>query len=79
MRVSCLLELDGPSCVALGEVLSIDVLPHGSGKGCCLFGCGDHLCTGLGEAATDGCSPTRGALVGVADEGDGGDHPNKMW
>ena len=79
MGVSCLLELDGPSCVALGEVSSIDMLPHSSGKGCHLFGCGDHLGAGLGEAAMDGFSPARGALVGVADGGDGGDHPNKMW
>ena len=56
MGVSHLLELDGPSCVACGEVWSIDVLPHGSGKGCCLFGCGDHLGTDWGEAAADGCS-----------------------
>ena len=42
MGVSHLLELDGPSCMALGEVSSIDVLPCGSGKGCCLLGHGDH-------------------------------------
>ena len=52
--------------------------PHGSGKGCCLFGHGDHLGTDLGEAAADGCSSARGVLVGVADGGDEGDHPNKM-
>ena len=60
MGVSHLLELDGPSCGALGEVLPIDKLPHGSGKGCSLFGCRDHLGAGLGEVATDGCSPTGG-------------------
>ena len=70
MGVSHLLELDGPSCMALGEVSSIDVLPHGSGKGCHLFGCGNHLGTGLGEAAMGGCSPIRGALVGGADGDD---------
>ena len=48
MEVSLLLELDGPSCEVLEEVLSIDMLPHGSGKGCCLFGLGDHLGTGPG-------------------------------
>ena len=56
MGVSCLLELDSPSCVAFAEVSSIDVLPHSSGKGCQLFGHGDHLGTGLGEVAADGCS-----------------------
>ena len=45
--VSHLLELDGPSCMAFGEVSSIDVLTHGSGKGCHLFGHGDHLGTDL--------------------------------
>ena len=79
MGVSHLLELDGPSCMALGEVSSIDVLPHGSGEGCHLFGHWDHLGTGLGEAAMDGCSLTGGALAGGADGGDGVDHPNKMW
>ena len=68
-----------PSCEALGEVLSIEELPCGSGTGCCLFGCGDHLGTGVGEAATVGCSPTGGALVGGADGGDRGAHPNKTW
>ena len=79
MGVSHLLELDGPSCMALGEVSSIDMLPCSSGEGCHLFGHGDHLGTGLGEAAMGGCSPTGGALVGGADGGDGGDHPNKTW
>ena len=41
MGVSHLLELDGPSCMACGEVLSIEVLLCSSGKGCCLFGHGD--------------------------------------
>ena len=77
MGVFHLLELDGPSCMAFREVSSIDVLPHGSDKECCLFGHGDHLGTGLGEVATDGCSPAGGALVGGADGGDGGDCPNK--
>ena len=47
MGVSCLLELDGPSCEAFGEVSSIDMSPHGSGEGCHLFGLGDCLGTGL--------------------------------
>ena len=76
MGCSHLLELDGPSCVAFGEVSSIDMVPHGSGEGCCLFGHGDHLGTDLGEAATDGCSSAWVVLAGGAD---GGDHPNKMW
>ena len=73
------MELDGPSCVAFWEVLSIDVHPHGSGKGCHHFSHGDHLGTDLGEEAADGCSSTRGVIVGGADGGDEGDHPNKMW
>ena len=79
MGVSHLLELDGPSCMALGEVSSIDMLPCGSGKGCHLFGHGDHLGSGLVEAAVGGCSPAGGALAGEADGGDRGDHPNKTW
>ena len=79
MGVSLLLLLDGPSCMAFGEVSSIDVLLHGSGKGCHLFGHGDCLGTDLGEVATDGCSSVRGVLAGGADGGDGGDHPNKTW
>ena len=73
---SHLLGLDGPSCIAFGAVLSIDVLPCSSGKGSHLFSHGDHLGTGMGEASVGGCSSTRGALVGGTD---GGDCPNKMW
>ena len=79
MGVSQLLEPDGPSCVAFGEVSSIDMLPHGSGEGCCLFGHGAHLGIDLGEAAVDGCCSARGILVSGADGGDEGDRPNKMW
>ena len=79
MGVSCLFKLDGPSCMAFGEVSSIDMLPHGSGEGCHLFGCGDHLGTDLGEVAVDGCSSAGGVLAGVANGGDKGDHPNKTW
>ena len=79
MGVSHLLELDGPSCVAFGEVLSMDLLPHGSGKGCHLFGHGDHLGTDLAEAAADGCFSAGDVLAGGADGGDKGDHPNKTW
>ena len=78
MGVSHLLELDGPSCMAFGEVSSIDVLPHGSGEGCCHFSHGDCLGTDLVEAAADGHSSAGGVLVSGADGGDEGDHPNKM-
>ena len=37
---SHLLGLDGPSCIALGVVLSIDMLSCGSGKGSCLLAMG---------------------------------------
>ena len=79
MGVAHLLELVGPSCVACGEVSSIDVLSHGSGKGCHLFGHGDYLGTGLGEAAMDGCTSTGDVLAGRADGDDKGDCPNKTW
>ena len=65
--VSLLLELDGPSCEALEKVSSMDMLPRESGKGCCLFGCGDHLGSGLGEVVADGYSSTWGVLVNGAD------------
>ena len=78
MGVSHLLELDGPSCMALGEVSSIDMPPCGSGEGCHLFGHGDHFGAGLGEGAMGGCTPTRDALVCGADGGNGGECPNKM-
>ena len=77
--VSCLLELVGPSCMACGEVLSIDMLSHAPGEGCCLFGHGDHLGTCLGETAMDGCSSAGDVLAGGADGDDKGDHPNKTW
>ena len=79
MGASHFLELDGPSGTALGVASSIDVLPCGSGEGCHLFSCGDHLGAGVGEAAGGGCSSTGGALAGGAGGGDGGDHPNKTW
>ena len=79
MGVCLLLELDDPSCEAFEEVLSIDVFPHGSGEGCCLFVCGDCLGSGLGEAVADGCSSAWSVLASGADRGKEGDHPNKMW
>ena len=79
MGVPCLLELVGPSCMACGEVSSIDMLPYSSSKGCCLFGHGDSLGTGLGEAAMEGCSSTGDVLAGGANGDDKGDCPSKMW
>ena len=79
MGASCLLGLDGPSCMAFGVVSSIDMLPCSFGEGCCLSGHGDHLGTGVGGAAACGCSSAGGALAGRADGGDRGDHPNKTW
>ena len=67
LGVSLLLELDGPSCEALEEVSSMDMLPHGSGKGCHLFGRGDHLGSGLGEAVADGFSSAWSVLANGAD------------
>ena len=79
MGVSLLLELDGPSCETLEEVSSMDVLPHGSGEGCCLFSHGDHLGSGLREAVADGCSSAWGVLANGADRSDEGNHPSKTW
>ena len=78
MGISLLLELDGPSCEALEEVSSMDVLPHGSGKGCHLFGHGDPLGSGLGEADVDGWSSAQGVLANGSDQSDEGNCPNKM-
>ena len=79
MGVPHLLELVGSSCMACWEVLSIDVLSHGSGEGCHLFGHGDHLGTGLGKVAADGCSSAQDVLTGRTDGDDKGDCPNKTW
>ena len=79
MGASHFLELDGPSCVALWVASSMDVLPCGFSKGCHLFSHGDHLGTGVGEAAAGSCSSTVGVLVCRADGGDRGDCLKKMW
>ena len=79
MGVSLLLELDGPSCEAFEEASSIDVLTCGSGKECCLFGCGDCLGSGLGEMVADGCSPALSVLADGAEQSEEGNRPNKMW
>ena len=65
LGASLLLELDSPSCEALEEVSSMDVLTHGSGEGCCLFGHGNHLGSGLGEAAADDCSSASAEWNGL--------------
>ena len=79
MGVSLLLELDGPSGEAFEEVSSMGMLPHGSGKGCCLFVHWDYLGSGLGEATADGCSSAWSVLASGADQDEEGDHPNKKW
>ena len=76
--VSLLLELDGPSCKAVGEVSSMDMSPCESGKESCLFGCGDCLGSSLGGAVADGCSSAWGVLVNGIDQSDEGNCPNKM-
>ena len=77
LAVSLLLELDGPSCEAVGEVSSMDVSPCESGKESHLFGCGDCLGSGLGGAVADGCSSARGVLANGVDQSDEGNHPNR--
>ena len=79
LGISLLLELDGPSWEALEEVSSMDMLPCGSGKGCHLFGHGDHLGSGLGEAVVDGCSSAWGVLVNGAEWSDKINCPNNTW
>ena len=64
---SLLLELYGPSCEALEEVSSMDMLTLGSGKGCHLFDHGDCLGSGLGGAAVDDCSSACGVVVSGMD------------
>ena len=58
-RISCHLELGGPSEVVLDVVLPRGMLSTGSGEGCCLLGLGE--CSGAREGATgaDGCSMER--------------------
>ena len=61
------MELDGPTCEALEEVSSMDKFPHGFGEECHLFGCGDCLGSGLGEAVADSCSSAWGVLANRID------------
>ena len=66
-EASLLLELDGPSCEAVGEVSSMDMSSCGSGKECHLFGHGDCLGSALGEAFVDDCPSTWGVLANRMD------------
>ena len=43
------------------------------------FDHGDHLGSGLGEVAVDGCSSACGVLANGIDQSDEGNRPNKMW
>ena len=45
----------------------MDVFPCGSGEECHLFGRGDCLGSGLGEAVADGCSSAWGVLANGID------------
>ena len=57
----------------------MDVSPCASVEEWCLFGCGDHLGSGLGGIVTGGRSSAWGALVNGMDQSDDDDGPNKMW
>ena len=48
-------------------------------KDAAFLGHGDHLASGLGEAAADGCSSVWGVLANGTDQSDEGNCPNKMW
>ena len=74
-----LLEFDGPSCEAMGELSSMNVSPCSSVKECHLFGCGDCLGSGLGGVVAGGCPSAWGALPDGMDQSDDDDCPNKMW
>ena len=74
-----LLELDGPSCKAMGEISSMDASPCASVEECHLFNHGDHLGSGLGEVVIGGCPSALGALVDGMDRSDDDGCPNKMW
>ena len=57
----------------------MDVSPCASVEECHLFGCGDHLGSGLGEVVASGCPSAWGALANGMDQSDDDDGPNKMW
>ena len=81
MGASHLLELDGPSCMALGVVSSMDVLPCGSNNGCHLFG---HVGTVWVHWHGRGSHSVTVLLLGVPwwveqMEVTEDDHPNKTW
>ena len=73
-----LLELDGPSCKAMGELSSMDVSPCASGEECHLFDWGDHLGSSLGGVVVGGHPCVWGALADGADWSDDDKFPNKM-
>ena len=75
--VSLLLELDGPSCNVVGVVSSMDMSPCGSGKESHLFGHGDCLGSGVGEAIAEGGSSAWGVLANGMDQSDEGNCPDK--
>ena len=79
LAASLLLELNGPSCEAIGEVSFMDVSPCGSGEECHLFGHGDCMSSSMGEAVADGDSSTWGVLANGVDQSDEGNCPNKIW
>ena len=61
-----------------GEVSSMDMSPCGSSEESCLFGHGDCLGSGLGEAVADGCSSAWSVLAKGLDQSDEGNCPNRM-
>ena len=67
-RASCLLGLDGPSCIAFGAVPSIDMLHCGSGKESHLFGLGDHLGVGAGRGGCGWLLFHKGCLARWAEQ-----------
>ena len=57
----------------------MDVSPCASVEECHLFGCGDHLDSGLGGVVAGGHPSAKGALANGMDGSDDDDCPNKMW
>ena len=78
-RVSCCLELGGPTGVTFEVVPPKGMLSMGSGEGCHLLGQGDCLGTDAGGAAGAGFSSIGEVLCDRTKGGDGGVWPNRMW
>ena len=57
----------------------MDVSPCASVEKCHLFGCGDHLGSGLGEVVAGSCPSAHSALANLMDQSDDDGCPNKMW